>query len=64
MNKVIDKKLVLTGYTLDTAHFLSMIAAIKETKKPVIESVYLDNCGVDDTELSLFLQGLTEMEGF
>jgi len=54
----------LTGYTLDTVHFEALSASIEQTQKPVINSVYLDNCGVDDEELGLFLDGMTKMPDF
>ena len=59
ISKVIDGKLVLQGYTLDSGHFEALSTSIKETQQPVITDVYLDNCGVDDHELALLLDGLT-----
>ena len=59
-----DGKLVLQGYTLDSGHCSALARAIKETQEPKIGAVYLDNCGVDDHELSLLLEGLTEMAEF
>ena len=58
VNKVVEGKLVLTGYTLDSGHFRSLAESIRKTRSPQIDSVYLDNCGVDDQELSLLLNGL------
>ena len=49
---------MLQDYTLDSGHFLSLAKAIEQTQKPEIHSIYLDNCGVDDHELSLLLKGL------
>ena len=62
--KVIDGKLILTGYTLDSGHCEALAETIKKSQMPKIEALYLDNCGVDDHELSLLLEGLTFMEGF
>ena len=64
VNKVIDGKLVLQGYTLDSGHVESLATSIRDTQKPAIESVYLDNCGIDDYELSLLFLGLQKMQGF
>ena len=64
MNKVVDGKLVLSGYTLDSGHCEALATSIRDTQKPAIDSVYLDNCGVDDYELSLLLKGLEQMPGF
>ena len=61
INKVIEGKLILTDYTLDSGHFRSLATSIHQTRKPRIDTVYLDNCGVDDEELSLLLAGLGEM---
>ena len=63
INKVIEGKLVLTGYTLDSGHFTSLASSVSETSQK-IDSVYLDNCGVDDEELSLLLNGLAKKHGF
>ena len=64
VNKVVDGKLVLSGYTLDSGHCEALATSIRDTQKPAIDSVYLDNCGVDDYELSLLLKGLEQMPGF
>jgi len=64
ISKVIDGKLVLQGYTLDSGHFIALATSIKETQHPIIDDVYLDNCGVDDHELALLLEGLLEMKNF
>ena len=64
INKIIDGKLVLSGYTLDKGHFKSLAASLIETHQIQIDSVYLDNCGVDDFELSLLMPGLSRMKGF
>ena len=58
VNKVIDGKLVLQDYTLDSGHCEALATSIRDTQKPQIDSVYLDNCGIDDYELSLLLLGL------
>lgn len=63
INKVIDGKLVLQGYTLDSGHFEALAAAIKETKRPLLRDIYLENCGVDDHELALLLEGIFQMGG-
>ena len=49
---------MLQDYTLDSGHFAALASAIEQTQKPKIHSVYLDNCGIDDHELSLMLRGL------
>lgn len=58
ISKVIDGTLVLQDYTLDKGHFVALADAIMQTQKPNIHSIYLDNCGIDDHELSLLLRGL------
>lgn len=63
-SKVIGGALVLQGYTLDSGHCMALASTIKKSQRPKINAVYLDNCGVDDHELSLLLDGLLHMEGF
>ena len=55
INKVIDEKLILRGYTLDSGHLTGLSESIKHTSRPVIKALLLDNCGIDDTELGILL---------
>ena len=43
---------------------MGLAESIKKTQRPPISGVYLDNCGVDDFELSLLLDGLNFMPDF
>lgn len=62
VSKVKKGKLILQNYTLDSGHMLGLACAIKQTKQPVIESILFDNCGIDDNELSILLEGCLEMQ--
>lgn len=64
VNKVINKKLILQDYTLDSGHMLGLAKSISQTKKPEIEAILFDNCGIDDKELAILLEGLTVAEHF
>ena len=64
INKVIDGKIVLQGYTLDSGHFIALANSIKQTQLPLINAIYFDNCGIDDDELALLLEGLIPMTCF
>lgn len=48
LSKVIDKKLMLKDYTLRTAHIRGLSEVIIKTELE-IDSIMLDNCGIDDT---------------
>ena len=64
INKVVDGKIVLQGYTLDSGHFIALANSIKQTQLPRINAIYFDNCGIDDDELALLLEGLIPMDCF
>ena len=64
VNKVIKGKLVLQDYTLDSGHCRALASSIKQTAKPQIDALLLENCGIDDYELSLLLEGLLVMDNF
>lgn len=64
INKVIQNKLILQDYTLDQGHCTALARAIKQTGKPEIHSVLLDNCGIDDEEIGLMLDGLSVLNCF
>ena len=55
---------MLVDYTLDSGHFRALAASIEQTNKPRIDTIYLDNSGVDDEELSLLFAGMGGMQGF
>ena len=62
INKIFNKKLILQDYTLDTSHLAGLTDSLKNNVNTILEEVMLDNCGVDDEELSLLLKGLLNME--
>ena len=56
--KIFDKKLFLQDYTLDTGHLMALNEAIIQSGNNVqIEQVAFDNCGIDDEELGILLEG-------
>lgn len=64
INKVINKRLILVDYTLDSGHLHGLTHAIFKTLNPVIEEILFDNCGIDDGELAILLTGLMELDLF
>ena len=64
VNKDFSNKLVLQGYTLDSGHFFGLTEALKNGKKSNIEQVLLENCGIDDNELSILLTGFMALKRF
>jgi hypothetical protein len=63
LSKVIDKKLVLKDYTLDSGHLRGLAEAIAKAAIP-LDSVFFDNCGIDDEELAILLQGFMVLDHF
>lgn len=63
LSKVIDCKLVLKDYTLDSGHLRGLASAIQNASL-AIDSVYFDNCGIDDEELAILLEGFLILDKF
>ena len=63
LSKVIDNKLILKDYTLDSGHLRGLAAAIQKAAM-VINAVMFDNCGIDDTELAILLDGFSICDDF
>lgn len=57
LNKVVNKKLILKDYTLNSGHCLALAEVWNKIGEPEVEIIYLDNCGVDDEEFSSLLEG-------
>ena len=64
INKIYNKKLILQDYTLDSSHLAGLRDSINNQTTTILEEVMLDNCGIDDAELSLLLKGLMNMQHF
>lgn len=62
IGKISDKKLILKDYTLDSGH-LRGLAKVMQMRVLPIKAVLFDNCGVDDTELAILLEGITALDG-
>ena len=57
VNKIVDNVLALSDYTLSIGQCRGLVAVFEKTKFP-LETLYLENCGVDDDELATLLIGL------
>ncbi len=53
----------MKDYTLDSGHLRGLAVAIEQAEIP-IDSVFFDNCGIDDEELAILLQGLMVVDQF
>ena len=62
LNKIVDNKLILKDYTLDSGH-LNGLASCLKNKTITIDAVLFDNCGIDDEELAILLEGLLALDG-
>ena len=58
VNKVIEGKLVLIAYNLNSSQIESFAKTLQDTGYPKVDSFYLDNCGIGDEELSILFDGL------
>ena len=58
--KILNGKLILKDYTLDSGN-LRGLAKVLSAHSKIVTDVLFDNCGIDDQELSLLLQGFTTM---
>ena len=56
--------LILQDYTLSENQCQGLANAISEVGQPKIKILYLDNCGVDDGECAILLEGLLKMDCF
>ena len=56
--------LILQDYTLSENQCQGLANAISEVGLPKIKILYLDNCGVDDGECAILLEGLLKMDCF
>ena len=54
----------MIDYTLDSGHLQGLTDSIERTGKPHINEILFDNCGIDDQELSLLLNGFTNLKTF
>lgn len=52
---------MLKDYTLDSGHLNGLAEAIKKVTLK-LDTVYLDNCGIDDEELAILLSGFLSSE--
>ena len=57
LNKISDKSIVLEEYTLGEGQCSGFMKAC-ELEDELVSKVYLDNCGLKPTALTLFLKGL------
>ena len=63
VNKIVDNTLSLSDYTLSIGQCRGLASVIQKTKLP-LETLYLENCGVDDDELNVLLNGLVQTNEF
>lgn len=62
LDKIVDNQLILKDYTLDSGH-LNGLAAVLKNKTVTIDAVLFDNCGIDDEELAILLEGFMALPG-
>lgn len=62
--KVKFDSLILQDYTLSENQCQGLANAISQVGLPKIKILYLDNCGVDDGECAILLEGLVKLDCF
>ena len=63
VNKVKDGRLILKDYTLNSGHCSAISDVWKDSAHLHLKVVYLDNCGIDDEEFSLLIEGFCALQG-
>ena len=62
LNKIVDKQLLLKDYTLDQGHLHGLASCLKN-RTVKIDAALFDNCGIDDEELAILLEGMLSLDG-
>ncbi len=60
LSKIIDNTLVLKDYTLDKGHLGGLAKVFDSGQLPLYAALF-DNCGIDDEELAILLESLTNL---
>lgn len=63
VNKVREGRLILKDYTLNSGHCSAMANVWRDTGHPDVKVAYLENCGIDDEEFSLLIEGFVALKG-
>ena len=64
LDKIRGKTLFLQSYTLSKGHCLALAQACKHFNDQIVNRVHFDNCGLDDTELSIVIEALSQLHDF
>ena len=64
LDKVVRKTLYLMDYTLSPGHCQGLAAACQLLNHKVVNRLVFDNCGIDDSELAMILNGFKHVRDF
>lgn len=64
LEKIRGKTLFLQSYSLSKGHCRALVQACKHLNDQIVNRVHFENCGLDDTELSILLEALSQLHDF
>jgi len=64
LDKIRGKTLFLQSYTLSKGQFRALAQACKHFNDQIVNRVYFENCGLDDTELSIVIEAFSQLHDF